>query len=141
MLPPQNSVGEPDGSSSSNSPTRQLETLELFLTIGDFDVIGIKLWLESIGWQEFIRAVEALAGVGRMSLELEWEAMKTDTRPWESWEMMRFRSFMPRPGATSVSVIFSTSDETDDYVADLLREKVCQLQDKGIGLRIDFASY
>ena len=135
-LLPETRIGEPDGSSSSNFPHRQLETLELLLTIDDFEDRYLFSWLEHIGWEEFIRVLEALAGVGRMSLELEREAMKTDpSLP------MSLRSFVSRPGATSVSVIFSTPGETDDCVADLLREKIHRLQDKGIGLRIDFSSY
>lgn len=96
--------------------------------------------LENIGWEEFTRVVEALAGVERMSLELEQKAMETDTRPLEEWETMpkSVRSFVPRPGVTSVTVVVSAPDTGDEFIADLLKEKLGRLQDKGVGLTIHF---
>lgn len=139
MLPFKTHGGEHDGSSSSGSPHWQLETLTLLLTI-DFFEEPTSSKLENIGWEEFIRVVEALAGVGRMSLELEREAMRSDTRPLEEWETTSEsgRSFMPRSGATSVTIIVSAPGMGDEPVADLLREKLRRLQDKGVGLTIHF---
>jgi hypothetical protein len=92
--------------------------------------------LENIGWDEFIGAIEALAGVGRMSLELEREALETDPRPLEELEPMleTTRSFVPRPGATSVMVFLSVQGTNDNYISNLLREKFRRLQEKGVGV-------
>jgi hypothetical protein len=92
--------------------------------------------LENIGWDEFIRVMEALAGVGRMSLELEREALEMDPRPLEKWEPMleTTRSFVPRPGATSVMVFLSVQGTNDNYISNLLREKLRRLQEKGVGV-------
>jgi len=127
--------GAPDGSSSSNSHRRQLENLELWLTVVDFEEMSSSGW-ENIGWDEFIKVMEALAGVGRMSLELEREALEMDPRPLEEWETMldTTRSFVPRPGATSVMVFLSVQGANDKYMANLLREKLRRLQEKGVGV-------
>jgi len=68
-----------------------------------------------------------------MSVELEREALEMDPRPLEEWETMleTTRSFVPRPGATSVMVFLSVQDK---YIAKLLREKLRRLQEKGVGV-------
>jgi len=137
LLPFKTHESDHDGSSSSGSPRRQLETLTLQLDIVEFEEIASSK-LENIGWEEFVTVVEALAGVGRMSLVSEREAMEMDSRPMEEREVTLevIRAFVPRPGATSVTVIVSIPGGSDEIVADLLREKLGRLLDKGIRLTI-----
>jgi len=132
-------ASEHDRSSSSGSPHRQLETLTLQLDMDEFEEIASSK-LENIGWEEFVTVVEALAGVGRMSLESEREAMEMDSRPMEERQVTFkvVRAFVPHPGATSVTVIVSIPGGSDEIVADLLKEKLGRLRDKGIRLTIHY---
>ena len=102
-----------------------------------------------MGWEEFAGVVEELAAVGRMSLESEREAMEVDLRSMIGWEMVLGEVY-PRPiwetvmeiargpvGATSVTLIISLRDGSDDLVEGLLEEKLGWLREKGVGLGIE----
>ena len=100
-----------------------------------------------MGWEEFARVVGELAAVGMMSLESEREAMQVDLRstmwdtmlgevyPWPIWEKVMgiVRSAV---GVTSVTVIISLHDGSDDFMEGLLEEKLGWLREKGVGLGI-----
>jgi hypothetical protein len=133
-------------SSSSYSLHTQLEALTLHLIIHDY-VGKPSSRLKNMGWEEFARVVGELAAVGRMSSESEQEAMQVDLRS-TMWETM-LGVVYPRPmwekvmgivrsavGATSVIVIVSLHDGSDDLMEGLLEEKLGWLREKGVGLGI-----
>jgi len=92
--------------------------------------------------------VEALAAVGRMPLESEREAIQVDFRPMMGWETMLgevyprsvwesvFEFVRSGTGATSVIVVVSLLEKSDDLVEDFLEEKLGWLREKGVGLVI-----
>jgi hypothetical protein len=149
-LPPNTSDdGEHDRGLSSHSypPHTQLEALTLHLITYDY-VARSSSKVKNMGWEEFARVVEELAAVGRMSLESERKAIQVDLRSMMGWETMLGEVY-PRPtwekvmgivrsavGATSVTVIVSLHDGSDDLMEGLLEEKLGWLREKGVGLGI-----
>ena len=101
-----------------------------------------------LGWEEFARIVEELAAVGRMTLQSEREIMEVDLRSMMGWETMLgevywwpmwervMRIARGAVGATSVIVIVSLQNGSDDLVEGLLEEKLGWLREKGVGLAI-----
>ena len=101
-----------------------------------------------LDWEEFARVVEELAAVGRMLLEPERKIMEVDLRSTMGWETMVgevyrgamwekvMRMTRSAVGATSVIVIVSLQNGSDDLVEGLLEEKLGWLRDKGVGLAI-----
>jgi len=146
-LPPNTrDEGEHDRGSSSSSypPHTQLEALTIQLVIHDY--LGMSS--SRLGWEEFARVVEALAAVGRMPSESEREAIQLDFRPMMGWETMLgevyrrsvwesvFEFVRSGTGATSVVVVVSLLEKSDDLVEGLLEEKLGWLREKGVGLVI-----
>ena len=103
-----------------------------------------------MGWEEFAGVVEELAGVRSMSLKLKSkrEAMKVDVRSMVGRETMLGEVY-PRPmmmeiargvvGATSVIVVVSLLDGSNEFVEGLLEDKLGWLREKGVGLGIHAA--
>jgi hypothetical protein len=146
-LPPNTrDEGEHDRGSTSSSypPHTQLEALTLQLIMHGYE--GRSSSRSS--WEEFAGIVEELAAVGRMTLESERKIMEADLRSMMGWEtMLREVYGMPMwekvmkiargaVGATSVIVIISLPNGSDDLVEGFLEEKLGWLREKGVGLAI-----
>ena len=146
-LPPHTrDEGENDSglTSSSYSPHTQLKALTLQLIMNDY----MRKSNSRLGWEEFARVVEELAAMGRMSSESERKIMEVDLRSTMGWETVVgevYRGAMwekvmritrSAVGATSVIVIVSLQNGSDDLVESLLEEKLGWLRDKGVGLAI-----
>jgi hypothetical protein len=149
ILPPNTHDGgeyEKGLTSSPYPPHPQLETLTLQLIMHDYVEIPSSR-SENMGWEEFAKVVEELAAVG-LSLESERKTMEVDFRSMMGWETMLGEVYPTSMwekemeivkgaiGATSVIVIVSLLDGSDDIVEGLLEEKLGWLREKGVGLGI-----
>ena len=147
-LPPNTrDEGEHDRGSTSSSylPHTQLKALTLQLIMHSY--VGRSS--SRLGWEEFASIVEELAAVGRMTLESERKIMEVDLRSMIEWDTMLGGEVYWRPmwekvmritrgamGATSVIVVISLQNGSDDLVEGFLEEKLGWLREKGVGLAI-----